>query len=554
MPAFPETTHMMNEACTFVRHELQATLKGHAAPADDHEHALQSRIDQIEAMLLAIQKRQEHAELLARQEHAELMARQEEQAARQAEQAARQEAHQAELLAKQAEQHAELLAIAQRQKAHHHEVMSALHKVLAAVRLQTGVLQGMLHGDSECPRYMMVLPLQKKAFAELAPPKSKRKSAEKESKCLLQFVDPVTMTSAGSGFELKHDESELDDCAPALSVALGALKMISEASADHRFGLTLAQSEDEHQVIASAYEKVKAKLAENDQSSFFKINEELLDGTLHTMEELPEEYVEAVQDGYAAVTELLHRLTKGVSWEEQIRDPKKCGLVRAVHPVDGVEWVAAKYQLLYELKGRAIIGMAREELEAAGRRCDEAATTIGAAQRGRVARKEARARSKVKSAWVAPYVAALDAAHRHAAHEREAQRLAHEQQLGSLEAELRHAAHEREAQRLKHEQQLFSLEAELSHLEEALRAEMQAKQAAISQAAAAEARVSEAMAESARMTAQGLLEVEQLQAKLAAAKLEVATLAGDKDELVHVTHKLSQQVAQIGMASRRRFL
>mmetsp|Transcript_36188 Transcript_36188/g.88056 ORF Transcript_36188/g.88056 Transcript_36188/m.88056 type:complete len:202 (+) Transcript_36188:1027-1632(+) len=177
----------------------------------------------------------------------------------------------------------------------------------------------------------------------------------------------------------------------------------------------------------------------------------------------------------------------------------------------------------------AIIGMAGEELEAAGRRCDEAATTIGAAQRGRVARKEARERSKVKSAWVAPYVAALEAAHRHAAHEREALRLKHEQQLGSLEAEL-------------------------SHLEEALRAEMRAKQAAIAQATAAEARVSEALAESARTTAQGLLEVEQLQAELAAAKLEVATLAGDKEELVHVTHRLSQQVAQVGMASRRRFL
>ncbi|KAL1526048.1 hypothetical protein AB1Y20_020869 [Prymnesium parvum] len=515
MPAFPETTHMMNEACTFVRHELQATLKGPPTTPDDHEHAVQSRIDQIEAMLVAIQKRQEHAELMARQEHAEVMARQ--------------EAHQAELLSKQAEQHAELLRIAQRQKAHHREVMNALHKVLAAVRLQTGVLQGMLHGDSECPRYMMVLPLHKKALAELAPPKSKRKSAEKESKCLLQFVDPVTMTSAGTGFELQHDGSELDDCAPALSVALGALKMISEASADHRFGLALAQSEDEHQVIASAYEKVKAKLAENEQSSFFKINEELLDGTIRTMEELPEEYIETVQDGYAAVTELLDRMAKGVSWEEQIRDPKKCGLVRAVHPVDGVEWVAAKYQLLYELKGRAIIGMAGEELEAAGRRCDEAATTIGAAQRGRVARKEARERSKVKSAWVAPYVAALEAAHRHAAHEREALRLKHEQQLGSLEAEL-------------------------SHLEEALRAEMRAKQAAIAQATAAEARVSEALAESARTTAQGLLEVEQLQAELAAAKLEVATLAGDKEELVHVTHRLSQQVAQVGMASRRRFL
>ena len=42
--------------------------------------------------------------------------------------------------------------------------------------------------------------------------------------------------------------------------------------------------------------------------------------------------------------------------------------------------------------------------------------------------------------------------------------------------------------------------------------------------------------------------MEVLQQKLASAKMEVAMLAGEKDELTHLTHKLTKQAAQIQQA------
>jgi len=289
--------------------------------------------------------------------------------------------------------------------------------------------------------------------------------------------------------------------------------------------------------VSGAYEKVKAKLAEAELGQVVEINEEVLAGTRRSAAELPPEYIETVQESYAAVTELLDRLTKGVSWQDQLADANKCGLVRAVHPIDGTEWVAARFRALYEVKGRAIIGMASDELARVEGGCHAAATVLTAAARGCAARRRAAEQRRVKARWEKPLVAALEEAHAHASAERYT------------------AAQEREATRVKHERQLASLEAELNHLEEALRSELREKQELAAKLVEAETGVehmSARLAHAEKTAAQGLLEVEMMQHELAEAKVEVAKLAGEKDELNHVAHKLSAQVAKMGASTRRR--
>ena len=90
----------------------------------------------------------------------------------------------------------------------------------------------------------------------------------------LQFVDPVTMTTTGHGFPVK--DYAVKECAPALSVGLGALTMLSEASAnrERRFGLPIAKAEDERAVLHEAYTKVKASLAQSSLTHVTMVNDE----------------------------------------------------------------------------------------------------------------------------------------------------------------------------------------------------------------------------------------------------------------------------------------
>jgi len=339
----------IGETQSIIRSELADTFK--TPHATGPSGSLEERIGRIEMMLMNMQERQEA-------QHAEVMAR-------------------------QAAAQAEVKIIEARQEAHHSEVMSALHTVLAAIKSQASVLQEVLHGDSECPRYLMLMPLLGAPTTDPEWIGGKGKGGKKEFKSLLQFVDPVTMTTAGSGFELKADVSELDDCAPALGVALGALSQYSSVSIGRPLGLpnmglpnmglpplgpvpgkpvgeeshirqspSCGDGVSESKLVTAAYEAVKATLASADLSSVIDLNEDVLAGRRRNAADLPAEYIEAVQESYAAVTDLLDRLQKGKSWEQQLNDPKRCGLVKAVHSVDGVEWVACRYELLYKLKGR----------------------------------------------------------------------------------------------------------------------------------------------------------------------------------------------------------
>lgn len=131
MPSFApvdKAASMAHSTCSLVRRELHETIRAHLSSPhpEAHDLALAHRLERIESMLVSMQSRQEaqHSEMLLRQE----------------------------------QQHAELVEIAARQKEHHSQVMSVLHKVLAAVRMQTGLLQALLQGESECPPCATPLP------------------------------------------------------------------------------------------------------------------------------------------------------------------------------------------------------------------------------------------------------------------------------------------------------------------------------------------------------------------------------------------------------------
>ncbi|KAL1496634.1 hypothetical protein AB1Y20_014238 [Prymnesium parvum] len=235
--------------------ELQATLKGHVAPPDDHDHAVQNRIDQTEAMLVAIQKRQEHTELLARQEHAEEMARQE------------------------AHWRSSTPSCSGSRSGRRRTAMSDERAVqLAAVRLQTGVLHGMLHGDWECPR---------------------------------RGKEVGRGVAGGGGESLNH-------CCGRAGVAVSS----GGVSFTPRGELTLPEGLVEIGKATFAYcdeltsVALPAGLVEIGEGAF-EYCDELTSGRRRCR------YIKMVQDGYAAVTEFLDRMTKGVSWEEQIKDPQQ---------------------------------------------------------------------------------------------------------------------------------------------------------------------------------------------------------------------------------------
>lgn len=96
---------------------------------------------------------------------------------------------------------------------------------------------------------------------------------------------------------------------------------------------------------------------------------------------------------------------------------------------------------------RAIIGLTAEDIQAVEGDCEKAATKIASAQRARLAKHRADEQRRIKDRWEKPLISALEAAHLHAAQERQ------------------FAAQERALMQLKHEKQLASLEAEINHYE-----------------------------------------------------------------------------------------
>eukprot|EP00316_Scyphosphaera_apsteinii_P016023 CAMPEP_0119299542 /NCGR_PEP_ID=MMETSP1333-20130426/1623_1 /TAXON_ID=418940 /ORGANISM="Scyphosphaera apsteinii, Strain RCC1455" /LENGTH=382 /DNA_ID=CAMNT_0007301005 /DNA_START=18 /DNA_END=1163 /DNA_ORIENTATION=- len=268
-----------------------------------------------------------------------------------------------------------------RQEVQHTEIMHTLKEVLALIRCQTTVLSRMLHGDSECPRYLMLLPT---ASPHDLP------TGNAKQKYTLKFVDPVTMQTAGTGFEVKGDDDKICECDSAVDVSLCAFKLLSESSANRRLNLPTANSAaDEQLMLCGAYKRVKDRLAKAELSHVTKVNKEVIAGLHSGISSLPANYIEAVQASYEAVTDLLDQLQKGKTWEDQLGDPLKCGLVRVDHPVDGTEWVHARYATLYKLKGRAILGFSSTTLNAMQLECERAAYMLQAARSGWKGRRTA---------------------------------------------------------------------------------------------------------------------------------------------------------------------
>jgi len=432
-----------------------------------------------------------------------------------------------------------------RMEASQQQILCKLDEVLDAVRMQASVLAGVLEGDSECPRYLLMLP---------EPPAG---SPAAKDAYTLQFVDPVTMMATGKGFPVK--DHAVKDCAPALSVGLGALTMLSEASAnrERRFGLPVGKEDgrDERAVLHEAYAEVKASLAQASMTHVTVVNDEVLAGRL-PRNALPTEYVEAIQTGYSAVTDLLDRLQKGKSWEQQLNDPFKCGLVKAVHRTDGIEWVKAEYRVLYELKGRAILGKPVAELSTLRSSAERAACRIQGGRRGAIARKWAARLFALKSRCESRMCEALVAAAEQARLGEEPKILEGQRKIQALEMEL---AQQDDA--LRHEVSLTNTTALRANRAEE---EVQVAIAAVKQAevekelahaalrhredamAAQEARFLKQAEASSAAHADELGEVQRI---LANARVELASAKGENQELAHIVSTLSKQLAAV---SRRR--
>uniref|UniRef100_A0A7S0J5I0 Uncharacterized protein n=1 Tax=Calcidiscus leptoporus TaxID=127549 RepID=A0A7S0J5I0_9EUKA len=237
------------------------------------------------------------------------------------------------------------------------------------------------------------------------------------------------MTTTGKGYPIK--QSAVQECLPATSVGLGALAMLSDATAnqDRRFGLNIAKAEDERAALQTANTAVKASLAQTEMALVNEVNDEVLAGRVPNTSALPVKYVEAIKVSYSAVTDLLDRLQKGKSWEQQLND---CGLARAVHPIDGTEWVKEEYRVLYELKGRAIMGKSAAECCAIRISLENAVQRIQAGRRGALGRQWAARLRALKSRCDSQMCEALAAATEQARRNKEEG----QRKILALEAEL----------------------------------------------------------------------------------------------------------------------
>ena len=76
-----------------------------------------------------------------------------------------------------------------------------------------------------------------------------------------------------------------------------------------------------------------------------------------------DETVERRQEQVRALLDGLEPRAVG-SWEAKVRDPNRCGLVKAVCQSEGsFEWVEPRWNDAYTQRGRAVLGMGVEELE-----------------------------------------------------------------------------------------------------------------------------------------------------------------------------------------------
>ena len=94
------------------------------------------------------------------------------------------------------------------------------------------------------------------------------------------------------------------------------------------------------------------------------LKEEYTDVTVAaTVANVPQRLKEVVQRSYGEVRALLDALDPKGPWEAKVRDPERCGLVKAVCTADGsFEWVEPHWEDPYKRRGRALLGLGKSEL------------------------------------------------------------------------------------------------------------------------------------------------------------------------------------------------
>ena len=123
---------------------------------------------------------------------------------------------------------------------------------------------------------------------------------------LSPHLPPLSLPAA----QLKAEVSELEDCAPALGVALGALSQYASVSVGRPLGLSplgpvpgqpVGDSSPlssplstpnrlcEAKLVGAAYDAIKATLASTDMSSVIDLNEDVLAGRRRNAADLPAE-------------------------------------------------------------------------------------------------------------------------------------------------------------------------------------------------------------------------------------------------------------------------
>ena len=202
---------------------------------------------------------------------------------------------------------------------------------------------------------------------------------------VLFFVCPITMTAVGSGCELKRPRDWVKKYGAAIRVGLTMLSIgagvarlagvpvpnlhavlggvISELGEQDAFlgGLTAGIAESLADGLA---ENVLSQKVADGVNSFADSLKQ--DGG---PDEMSPEVKQAVKKSYGEVLALLDAVEPKSEGKDprdkKLRDPKRCGLVKAVctrEEAKPVEWVEEKWAGLFEERGQSLLGMSREQL------------------------------------------------------------------------------------------------------------------------------------------------------------------------------------------------
>jgi len=264
------------------------------------------------------------------------------------------------------------------------KIVAEVQKVGASVLSNSSMLGALLQGEHDCPRWLVMVPKPKTkgAFLDgwLKPSNWANKTV------ILYFVCPVTMSAVGSGFELLLTKASLSawmkKYGPALRVGMSLLTLAARAGglpipnlADV-LGDVLATVEKQTQLLKTLADGIAEELTQLGLDSVNTWAEETLEAKSVTSNvSAPPELATIVQQSYGQVRALLDSLEpKNQTWEAKLRDPKRCGLVKAVCTKEEgqpYEWVAPQWKSEFEQKGRSLLEEAPDHAQKAQKAREE---------------------------------------------------------------------------------------------------------------------------------------------------------------------------------------